>query len=237
VTEPLQTGPQCTVCGTVNPEGAKFCRHCGASLIEKAAPKPTSRWRWPRWLRFRGAGGSPWPRRVVLLVVLAALVVAGFLLYPVAANLVQNTRDKLATPTQLSPATTVASAAASGHPVSAAVDGLNNTYWGAPAVGDSAQFGFAQPFRLLGVIITPGASIEQAAFNQQARPTAVDLVITTSSGATTTLSVALADKPGPQSTNTGISDVTGIRLVIRTATPVAAGQSIALAEIEFFKRS
>jgi hypothetical protein len=117
------------------------------------------------------------------------------------------------------------------------VDGVTNQYWGAPAVGDWAQFTFAQPFRLLGVVITPGASTDPTVFAQEARPTAVDLEITTSSGTTTTLSITLADKPGPQTTNTGISNVTTIRLVIRAATAQAPGQSIALGEIEFYKRS
>jgi hypothetical protein len=117
------------------------------------------------------------------------------------------------------------------------VDGVSNQYWGAPAVGAWAEFTFPQPFRLIAVVITPGASTDPTAFNQQARPTAVDLAVTSSSGATTTLSITLADKPGPQTTNTGISDVTTIRLVIRTATAQSPGQSIALGEIEFFKRS
>lgn len=238
-TEPPADGPRCGVCGTVNPPGARFCRHCGASLTEAAASQPAARrrWRWPRWLRLRGAGGSPWPRRIVALVVLVALVIAGFLLYPLGANLVQDLRDKLSTPAEINPTRTVASAAAPGHPAGAAVDGTTNTYWGAPAVGASADFTFAQPFRLLGVIIHSGASTDQNAFRQQARPTAVDLVVTTSTGSSRTLSINLADKPGPQNTDTGISDVTTIRLVIRAATPVASGQSIALGEIEFFKRS
>jgi hypothetical protein len=231
--QPTKDGPRCAVCGTVNPHGAKFCRHCGSSLVAAAAPRPSSRW---RRMRFPGPGGSPWPRRIVVLVVLIVLVVAGFLLYPYAVNLVQDVRDKLATPAPITPATTAASAAAGGHPVGLAVDGLTNTYWGAPAVGASARFTFAQPFRLLGVIITAGASTDQTAFNQQARPTAVDLVVTSSDGTSTTLPVTLADKPGPQTTNTGVSDVTGIRLVIRAATAQAPGQSVALAEIEFFKR-
>jgi hypothetical protein len=238
VAEPPRDGPTCKVCGTVNPLGAKFCKRCGASLIETAAPQPLSWWRrlkLPRWRRFWGKGGSAWPRRIVILVVIAALVAGGFLLYPAAGNLWQGLLDKLSTPAPISPSQTTASAAVSGHPATAAVDGVTNQYWGAPAVGDWAQFTFARPFRLVGVIITPGASTDQTVFNQEARPTAVDLDITTSSG-TTTLSVTLADKPGPQSTSTGISNVTGIRLVIRAATPQTAGQSIALGEIEFFER-
>jgi hypothetical protein len=130
-----------------------------------------------------------------------------------------------------------ASEAVSGHPVAAAVDGVSNQFWGAPSVGDWAQFGFPQPFRLVGVVITPGASTDPTAFEQQARPTRVDLDITTSTGSTTTLPIVLADKPGPQTTNTGISDVTTIRVVIRAAAHQGPGRAIALGEIEFFKRS
>jgi hypothetical protein len=240
VAEPARNGPTCKVCGTVNALGAKFCRQCGASLIDTEAPQPVPWWRrlkLPRWRRFWGSGGSAWPRRAVILLVVAALVAGGFLLYPLAGNLWQGLLDKLSTAASISPNQTTGSAAVSGHPVTAAVDGVTNQYWGAPAVGDWAQFTFAQPFRLLGVVITPGASTDQTVFDQQARPTAVALDITTSSGTTTTLSITLADKPGPQTTNTGISNVTTIRLVIRAATPQGAGQPIALGEIEFFKRS
>jgi hypothetical protein len=240
VAEPAPTGPTCSVCATVNPLGAKFCRNCGSSLMETVAAQPVPWWRrltLPRWRRFWGRGGSAWPRRIVILVVIAALVAGGFLLYPLAGNLWQDLLDKLSTPAEISPSQTTGNAAVPGHPVTAAVDGATNQYWGAPAVGDWAQFTFAQPFRLLGVVITPGASTDQTAFAQQARPTAVELDITTSGGTTTNLSVTLADKPGPQSTDTGISDVTTIRLTIRAATPQAPGQSIALGEIEFFKRS
>jgi hypothetical protein len=95
------------------------------------------------------------------------------------------------------------------------VDGATNRYWGATAVGDWAQFEFAQPFRLLGVAIHTGASTDPAEFAAQGRPTSLDLVVSTSDGKTTTLPIDLADKPGSQSTDTGISDVTTIRIVIR----------------------
>jgi len=240
VAEPTPNGPTCKVCGTANPQEAKFCRQCGESLIETAAPQPVPWWRrlkLPRWRRFWGRAGSAWPRRVVLLLVAAALVAGGFLLYPAAGNLWQDLRDKLSTAAPISPSQTTGNAAVPGHPVTAAVDGVTNQYWGAPSVGDWAEFTFDQPVRLLGVVITPGASTDRTVFDQEARPTAVDLEITTSSGATTTLSITLADEPGSQTTDTGISNVTAVRLVVRAATPQAPGQSIALGEIEFFKRS
>ncbi|MBP2324840.1 hypothetical protein JOF56_005225 [Kibdelosporangium banguiense] len=189
----------------------------------------------PRLWRATG-GGSPWPRRIVVLLVLAALVVAGFLLFPFAGNLVQDVRDKLSSPAPIGPVRTVASAEVPGHPVTAAVDGVTNRYWGAPAVGDWAEFGFDHPFRLLGVVIHTGASTNRADFDQQARPTALDLVITSSDGTTTTLPVSLADQPGPQRTDTGISDVVTIRVVIRGAAGLAPGRHIAFGEIEFFQR-
>ena len=238
VTETAQNGPPCKVCGTANPIGAKFCRRCAAPLTETAPVAERRRWRGlrkPRWLRW-GGGGSPWPRRLVVLLVLVALVVAGIVLYPLAGDLVQNVRDKLATPAAVSPVRETASAAVPGHPVSAAVDGATNRYWGAPAVGAWAQFDFAPPFRLLGVAIHTGASTVPSEFDAEARPTALDLVVSTSDGTTTTLPISLADKPGAQSTDTGISNVIAIRVVIRAAAGMGAGKDIALGEIEFFKR-
>lgn len=236
--ETAQNGPPCKVCGTANPIGAKFCRRCAAPLTETAPAAGRSRRRrfsMPRWLR-RGGGGSPWPRRFVVVLLLAVLVAVGYLLYPLAGDLVQNVRDKLATPAAVSPVQETASAEVPGHPVTAAVDGATNRYWGAPAVGDWAQFDFAQPFRLLGVAIHTGASTDPSEFAATARPTALDLVVSTSDGTTTTLSIDLADKPGSQSTDTGISNVTAIRVVIRAAAGIVPGKDIALGEIEFFKR-
>jgi hypothetical protein len=230
-TESTEDGAQCPKCATVNRPGAKFCRRCGTPLTETAPRRPTTRRR-----RLHRTGGSPWPRRIVALVMLAVLVVAGFVAAPYVVDVTQNVLDKLATPMSISPSRVTAGAAVPGHPVGAAVDGVSNRYWGAPSVGDWAQFSFTQPFRLLGVVITPGASTDPTAFEQQARPTRVDLEISTSTGSTTTLPIPLADKPGPQTTDTGISDVTTIRLVIRAAAGQDPGRAIALGEIEFFKR-
>lgn len=230
--EPIEDGQQCPHCETVNPAGAMFCRHCGTPLTDAAPVGPITRRR-----RRHRTGESPWPRRIVALVVLVALVVAGFVLAPDIDDVAQNVLDKLSTPTELSPSQVSASAASAGQPVSNAVDGISNSYWGAPSVGAWAQFTFAQPFRLLGVVITPGASTDPTVFATQARPTKVELDIITSTGATTVLPITLADKPGPQTTDTGISDVRTIRLVIDAAAGQSRGRVIALGEIEFFKRS
>jgi hypothetical protein len=173
----------------------------------------------------------------VVLLVLAALVVSGFLLFPSAGNLLQDVRDKLSAAAPIGPVRTVANAEVASHPVTAATDGVTNRYWGAPAVGDWAEFGFDRPFRLLGVVIHTGASTRREDFDQEARPTTLDLVVTASDGTTTTVPVNLADQPGPQRTDTGISDVVTIRVVVRAAAGLAPGRHIALGEIEFFQRS
>lgn len=238
---PIQ-GPPCNTCGTANPLGSNFCRRCAASLTKVTPPPPLPWWRrlrgkarWFRWPLGSG-GGSPWPRRIVALLLLAALAAAFVLLLPLAGILVEDVRDKLSTPAQVSPARVVANADVAGHPATAAVDDSTNRYWGAPAPGDWVDFGFAQPFRLLGVIIHTGASTNREGFDQQARPTALDLVVTASDGTTTTLQISLADQPGPQTTNTAISNVVTIRVVIRGAAGLTPGRHIALGEIEFFKR-
>jgi predicted nucleic acid-binding Zn ribbon protein len=226
-------GPPCPVCGTPNPPDRRFCRHCATPLHpEQHAASATRRRRW-RWRGDR----SRWLRRLAALAVVAAVVVAGVIFWPQLTGLWEDLRDRLSTTTAVSPASTSATAEIPGHPASAAVDGLSNRYWGAPAVGDSIEFTFAAPFRLLSVVVHAGASAEEAGFATEARPTALDMVVTTEDGASRTVPVTLADQPGSQRTDTGISDVTRIRLVIRGAAGLAPGRHIALGEVEFFRRS
>ncbi|MFL6118228.1 NADase-type glycan-binding domain-containing protein, partial [Actinophytocola sp.] len=187
------------------------------------------RWRW------RG-DRSRWLRRLVALAVVALLVVAGVVFWPQLTGLWEELRDRLSTPAAVHPVSTTANAEVPGHPATAATDGLSNRYWGAPAVGDSVEFTFAGPFRLLSVVVHTGASAEEQGFATEARPTVFDMVVTTEDGTTRTVPVNLADEPGSQRSDTGISDVTKIRLVIRAAAGLAPGRHIALGEVEFFRR-
>lgn len=226
------TGPPCPVCGTPNPPGRRFCRRCATSL-DPAEPVPVTarrrRWRW------RG-DRSRWLRRLAALLAVAVLVVAGFLLYPRATALWEDLRDRLSTPAPISPASTTASASVPGHPANAAVDGLTNRYWGAPAVGDSIEFTFPEPFRLLSVVVHAGGSTDEDAFVTQARPSTLDMEVISEDGTTQTVRVNLADEPGPQTTNTGIGDVVRVRLVVRGAVGSSPGKHIAFGEVEFFRR-
>ncbi|SES29891.1 zinc-ribbon domain-containing protein [Lentzea xinjiangensis] len=225
-------GPPCPVCGTTNPPGRRFCRRCATPLQDGTAITTASRRR-----RSRRGDTSKWLRRLAALLAVAALVLAGIVFYPNAVELFEDLRDRLAKPAPIAPARTAATAEVPGHPAAAAVDGLSNRYWGAPAVGDAVEFTFDQPFRLLSVVVHSGASAQPEQFREQARPTAADLMVTSSGGVTRTIAVALNDQPGPQRTDTGISDVVAVRLVVKSAAGLGAGRHVALGEVEFFRRS
>ncbi|MFJ8312984.1 zinc ribbon domain-containing protein [Streptomyces sp. NPDC094147] len=230
-------GPPCPACGTPNRPGRKFCRRCAAPLDapEPVAPLPWWRTRWPFRRRVRGGSGRLF-RALVTLAVLAALAIGALFLLPAGRSLFEDTRDKLSGATAVSPSRVTASAEVPGHPAGSATDGLNNRYWGAPAVGDSLTFTFRAPFRLVDLVVTSGASTDPQVYRSEARPIALDLVTTTSKGQVTHKSITLNDKPGPQTVPTGISDVVTVQLVVRSAAGTGPGRHIALAEVEFFRR-
>jgi hypothetical protein len=64
----------------------------------------------------------------------------------------------------------------------------------------------------------------------------MELQVTTQDGTRHTKQVTLSDKPRAQPVITGISDVTTVRLVLRSPTGLAPGRHLALAEVEFFQR-
>ncbi|MFJ9461072.1 NADase-type glycan-binding domain-containing protein [Kitasatospora sp. NPDC101447] len=234
-----QDGPPCPRCGTPNLPERKFCRRCAAPLtVTAAAPRlPWWRTRWPFRRRVRMGGSGNALRRTIALLVLVAVVVAGILLYPAGKKAFQDVLDKLGSTAPITPSQTSASAAVEGRPASAADDGLTNTYWGAPAVGDSISFDFRTPFRLVDLIVHTGDSTDPERFRQQARPIVLSLEVTSKDGELHRKQISLNDQPGPQTVVTGISDVVQVKLTVREAAGTGPGRAIALAEVEFFKRT
>ncbi|MEI7034786.1 zinc ribbon domain-containing protein [Streptomyces pratensis] len=231
-------GPPCPACGTPNLPGRQFCRRCAAALRTREQPAALPWWRtvWPFRRRVRGGSGRAL-RRTVLVLAVAGLLFAGFLLLPVGRFLYEDVRDKLGGTAEVSPSRVTASAAAPGHPASAAVDGLTNRYWGAPALGASLTASFGTPIRLVGVTVHTGVSKEPQEFRRGARPTRAELLVTTADDEVHGKTVTLNDKPGPQTVRMGISDVVSVRLVLREAVGQAGGRPVAVGEVEFFRRS
>ncbi|WP_318197045.1 NADase-type glycan-binding domain-containing protein [Streptomyces sp. MCL20-2] len=231
-------GPPCPACGTPNLAGRKFCRRCAAPLQVREQPAALPRWRtvWPFRRRVRGGSGRAL-RRTLLVLAVAGLVLAGFLFFPLGRYAFEDVRDKLGGTAEISPTGVTASAAAPGHPGSAAIDGLTNKYWGAPALGASLTCSFGAPFRLVGIVVHTGVSKEPQEFRRGARPTRADLLVTTKDGEVHKKAVTFNDKPGKQTVRMGISDVRSVELVLREATGQGEGRPVAVGEVEFFRRT
>ncbi|MFE7133871.1 zinc ribbon domain-containing protein [Streptomyces sp. NPDC057638] len=230
-------GVPCPSCGQPNRPERRFCGRCAAPLTTPGAPASLPWWR-GRWARRRGPGGSGRGlRRLVAVLVLAALVIAVVLLLPTLRALVEDTRDKLGKPSRISPVSVSATASVPRHPAGDAVDGFHNRYWGAPALGDSLTFTFGSPFRLVNLVVHVGVSKKAQEFRGQARPTVADLVVTSADDRVTTKRITFGDRPGEQSVRTGFSEVVKVTLVLRSAAGLGPGRHLALAEVEFFRRT
>jgi len=230
--EPKVEGPPCPNCGTANPPSRRYCRKCAWPLTEPEQAAQPER----RKNRRRGGSGRL-ARTLVLLGIVVALVIAGFVLRPYGASLVQDILDKTSRPAPIHPTAETASAETPDHPAADAVDGVTNHFWGSPGDGAWIDFTFDHPFRLLSLVVTTGASTQPEEFDRQGRPTQFDLVVTASDGTVTTKQASLTDQPGPQTLQTGISDVVRIRLVVRAVAGLQPGRVAALGEVEFFQRS
>ncbi|MET8295881.1 zinc ribbon domain-containing protein [Streptomyces sp. NPDC005180] len=232
------SGAPCPSCGTPNPPDRRFCRRCATPLTPAAVAPTLPWWRtiWPFRRRTR-AGSGRLVRFLVVLAVVLALCAGGFLLLPTGRRLVEDTRDKLGKSKAVTPTRVEATAELPGHPPASTTDGLSNRYWGAPGPGASVTYTFAKPFRLVGVIVTNGASTSPEEYARQGRALQIEVEVTVRDGGKIHKSLALSDKPGPQAFPTGISDATSIRLTLDAPAGLAQGRHLALAEVEFFQRS
>jgi hypothetical protein len=149
-------------------------------------------------------------------------------------------RDRVAKAQPVRPVAITASSQAAGHPAQAVADGLSNKYWAPQPTGAGqgqyVDLRFAQPVRLLDVIVHPGVSPRQDEFLKQARPAELELTASTSAGKQVSTVLRLADQAGPQTFHPVIGDVVSVRLTIRASYGAAPNRRTAIGEVEFFKR-
>lgn len=233
VEETVPDGPPCPSCSTPNPPGRQFCRRCATPLVESAEPAVRRR----RTRRFWNQDRHKLWRRLVILGALIALVVSAVLLYPLGKAALQNVLDKTSEPVPIRPATVTGSSAVPGHPAANLVNVRTDVYWGAPQPEAWADFQFDQPFRLVGMLVHVGPSAKPDAFTTQARPTLLDIIVTSADGRKRIVQANLADQPAQPQINIGAGNVTRVRIVIRSATDLTEGKHIAMSLVEFFTRA
>jgi hypothetical protein len=241
----------CGQCGAGNVPTRRFCRRCGTSLADAPAAPRLSWWRRlttrsPRPAPVAGTRPAPsrWRRmRRPRLLVPALVVVLGLAAFGLRGQIggaTDKVRDRVAKGSQIHAVSVSASSSAPGHAAGLAVDGTTDRYWASAAGGSGAgqylEAKFDQPFRLLDVVIHPGASPVEEQFLKQSRPHDVLITTTDSHGTSTPHPVHLTDTPGPQTFHLAVSDVTRIRLTLQSAYAPSNSRHTAVAEVEFFKR-
>jgi hypothetical protein len=239
-------GPPCPWCATPNPPGRHYCVRCAMSLAGEEQAAVNRSW-WRRMTDFGNretpwAGDRPRLRRTfdrVLTWLVAALVLTGavYACFQIPRG-VQATRDHFAKRAPLSPDTVRASRSYPGHKPALAFDKLNNTWWGPGVVqsgkGEWIEARFAQPTRLLDVLVTSGVSTHADELNQSALPHFLEARITTADGRTSTRRIALDQVAGAQRRAFRAHDVTAVRLTVESSYAASEKKQVALAEIEFF---
>jgi hypothetical protein len=259
--ERIVGGTPCPWCATPNPEGRHFCRRCAMPMSRAQETVDRRRAWWWRLLYQRERelpyiGQRPrirrGPGRLVRMVAQAAIVliviVAAIVWGPSA---VTNIEDHFATPVWRAATTVTASSQDDfGYPATKLIDQGNNTWWedGLPSAGNGTDNGAGQwvqasfdtPLNLLDVMITPGASVTQSTFDEQASPHTVMMTLTDTNGKSSSQLITLADGPGPQPFSIHGNNIVTVRFTIESAYPASAAQSpnpeIAITELEFFSK-
>lgn len=245
-----RTGLVCPSCAAENTPGRRFCRACGTELVAPAGPPPRRSW-WQR-LRDRLRRRSPARRslreqrraagaaRRTLLIVLTLCLVGVLALAgpPLVRRAIDAVRDRTQDPTPLVPAAVVASSEAPGASANRLTDGATNRYW-APngaARGAWVEGRFAEPVRLLTVVITPGVSPRRQAFLAGGRPRGLTVIAVGPDGRQEKTDIELRDEPGEQHFDVPATRVVRIRLVVRSTYGPGLLPSVAIGEAEFFGR-
>ncbi|MEV7090538.1 zinc ribbon domain-containing protein [Streptomyces sp. NPDC093085] len=246
-----ETGPPCPWCSTGNRPDRHFCRRCAMSLADRPGGTPEARRPWWRRIWWAGDRPAPWagdrPRlrrgisRVFTWIAAGlalSLVVWGLFNVGTAYDAV---RDHFAKRAPADPDAYAASRSFKDHDVKNVFDKVSNSWWG-PGVSQSAEgewveARWAQPTRLLDVLITPGISTRASDLPESAQPRRLEAIITTADGKKTTREITLDRASGAQRRKFRVADVSSVRFVIKTAYNAGPDKQVSIAEIEFFGRS
>ncbi|MFG2343774.1 NADase-type glycan-binding domain-containing protein [Streptomyces phaeochromogenes] len=245
-----QGGTPCPWCATLNLPDRHYCGRCAMPM---AGGGPTAPGRQPWWRRIPGFGvaQTPWagdrPRLrrgfgAVMNWVVGGLVLA--LIITLVLNIgdgVNATRDHFAKRAAVGPDSVKASRSYPGHPAQRAFDKLSNTWWG-PGVsgtgeGQWLEARFAQPTRLLDLVITSGVSTQPDKLSQSALPHRIEALITAADGKKTTRIINLDQSAGGQRRKFRVGAVSSVRFTVKSAYATDAKKQVSIAEIEFFTRS
>ncbi|WP_245874059.1 NADase-type glycan-binding domain-containing protein, partial [Streptomyces phaeoluteigriseus] len=245
-----ENGVPCPWCSTPNRPDRHYCTRCAMPMTRTEDSSARHRPWWRRVLDFRNretpwAGDRPRLRRTfdrILTWVVAAAVLSLLIWVGVSApGWVQATRDHFAKRAPVAPDQFAASRSYPGHKPDLLFDKVNNTWWG-PGVTQSGEgqwieARFAEPTRLLDLIITPGTSTRADQLSQSALPHRIKVTITTKDGRTTTRNLTLDQSAGGQRRAFRVGEVTKVRFTLESAYGASASKQVAIAEIEFFGRS
>ncbi|QJW34867.1 zinc ribbon domain-containing protein [Cellulosimicrobium protaetiae] len=249
--EPAEPPPEagdlvCGSCGAGNVPTRHFCRRCGAALADARVQGRRSWWqrlRHPDPRPSPVAGTRPRGRRrfptktVVTVLVLGGLGFAAYQLRDTVGGGVVTVQDRLQGGEVHNPVTVTASSEAPDRPATRLVDGTNDQAWSPAAPGDgvgqTVDFAFDQPFRLVHVVVTGGTSTVQEEYLLGSSPRALDVTVTRADGTTAQHRVTLDDVPGPQRVEVPEDDVAAVRFTIVSTYRATPETSVAVAEVEF----
>jgi hypothetical protein len=179
-----------------------------------------------------------WWRPLLVIVVPLALVVILLPDQGLVARAVTAIRDRSSTHIPITPVAFRASSSAPGARPQHLTDGASNLYW-APAgnaVGAWVEVDFAQPVRLLDIIVTPGISTDQQQFLTEGRPQQLDVTVNGNTAHPVRAVLTLRDEPAGQRFTVKADNAQRVRLTIHSTYGLPPGYLCAIAEVEFFGR-
>ncbi|MGW0436464.1 NADase-type glycan-binding domain-containing protein [Micromonospora sp. NPDC003197] len=239
----------CPRCQAGNEELRRFCRACGAPLVETEVAARLPWWRRllnrlrqrsreARSRRDRRATANA-KRLLKIVAVICVLVILAIVGPPLVSRAISEVRDLTQPHVPLTPATVTASSAGNATPASRIADGAHNRYWAptGPAVDSWVEVTFARPVRVLDILVTPGINVDQAKFLTVGRPDQLEVSATTSDGKVIGETLKLRDQPGAQTFKFEASGVVRLRIVVRSTYGPQSEPSVAIAEVEFFGRT